>query len=118
MALLLGAVGWLGCGAPPHHEGGDPCGTSSRAAAERVLAVAEANRACASDADCVTVPVGATCFDACTRNVNQIGKGAVDRASTLVEASDCKNFSDARCTLVPPPCAPPTAPRCNAGKCE
>jgi hypothetical protein len=82
------------------------------------LAVAQANLACSSDADCVSVPVGATCFDACTRSVNQTGKGAVERASTLVEASECKAFTDAKCPLIAPPCAPPGPPRCNAGRCE
>lgn len=97
---------------------GDACTSSANAARERVLSVVEQNRACASDADCVTVNVNATCFDACTRTVNQAGKGAVDRASTLVEASECKAFGDAKCKLEVPPCAPPAPPHCNAGKCE
>ena len=118
-SLSLSAVLFSCAGSDPEKPpSGDVCQSSSRAASERVAKVAAENLACASDADCVVVGVGATCFDACTRDVNQTGKGAVDRASTLVEASECKKFNEAGCRLDHPPCAPPREARCENGQCQ
>ena len=117
--LLFGCAGTDGgASLPPGSPDLASCAGASGAAAKRVLDVAGANVACAADADCATVNVGASCFDACTRSVNQAGKGAVDRAQTLVEAGECKPFHAGGCKLTPPPCAPPAAPACKAGRCE
>lgn len=98
--------------------GTDVCVDSATKASARVSKVADDNAACASDADCFEVPLRTSCFDACSRSVNQTGKGAVDRAETLVEAGECKTFRSAGCKLVAPPCAPPRAPTCKEGRCE
>lgn len=120
LAISFLSFSWvLACGSSePAPSKGDTCTTASNAARERVGKVVEENLACSADADCVSVPFGATCFDSCTRAVNQTGKGAVDRAATLVEASECKQFHDAGCKVVVPPCAPPTEAKCVQGKCQ
>lgn len=94
------------------------CSAAAAAARERVAKVASENVACATDADCANVGLRASCFDACTTVVNQSGKGAVDRASTLVEAAECKAFHHAGCQLVVPPCAPPQPATCVSGSCR
>lgn len=107
------------CGAgEPAAPSAAVCERTSGAARARVEKAVTENQTCQSDADCVVTPVNATCFDACTTAVNVTGRGAVDRASTLVEASECKAWKDTGCTLVRPPCAPPAAPVCRQGVCE
>lgn len=97
---------------------GDVCASSQRAALERVEKVASNNQTCTEDADCAFLEMHTTCFDVCYRAVNQAGKGAVDRAETLVEASECKTFHAHACKLDVPPCMPPTGPaRCVDGRC-
>ncbi len=98
--------------------GPESCEGAAAAASKRVADVAAENVACATDGDCFTVALGASCFDACTRSVNQAGKGAVDRAETLVEAGECKPFRAAGCKLVAPPCGPPSRATCKAGRCQ
>jgi hypothetical protein len=113
------AAGCAGGDAPPDAATptGD-CNASAAAARERVAKVASENAACSTDADCVVVGVRASCFDACSASVNLTGKGAVDRASTLVEAAECKAFHQAGCQLVIPPCAPPQPAKCVSGTCR
>jgi len=124
MKALVGALSiaaaLAACSATPDRGTAkeDVCSASQKAATDRVLGVVAANETCASDADCSTVNVNAACFDVCTRSVNQVGKGAVDRVITLVEAGECKGFTAAKCSLIPPPCAPPRPSRCVSGKCE
>jgi hypothetical protein len=120
-AHLLALLALWGCSASEDKApgvAGDTCKASGSAARERVMAVVAANLSCGNDSDCVTINVNATCFDGCSQNVNLTGKGAVDRASTLVEASECKAFAASHCTLTSPPCAPPAPPHCVSGKCQ
>lgn len=119
-ALLgLGLVGAsiLACaGAQP--PPGEPCPTSQKAALDRVEKVTADNQACVADTDCFVLELHTTCFDVCYRAVNAAGKGAVDRAETLVEASECKKFHANQCKLEVPPCGPPpAAAKCVEGRC-
>jgi hypothetical protein len=119
-ALPLAAVGF-GCdGAAPDAKsaGGDVCQTSAAQAISELDAVAGANTSCSTDADCVAVALGGSCFDACTRVVNKTGQGALDRALTPVEAGPCKEFAAAACQKIVPPCAPPGTPTCHEGRCQ
>jgi hypothetical protein len=119
VALVLTSAGCGGPDAPP--DVGTPsgdCASPAAAARARVTKVAADNVSCTADTDCVTVEVHASCFDACTAQVNLTGKGAVDRASTLVEAAECKVWNEMRCKLEIPPCAPPQPARCVDGACR
>jgi hypothetical protein len=82
---------------------------------DQALAAVEQHARCTADADCVSIEVGAACFDICTRAVNQAEVNAVNAA---LASADCTQFLAAGCSVVPPPCAPPLAPRCNQGHCE
>jgi hypothetical protein len=125
---VLGLVGFAVAGGltaacagsqpPAGSSGGDVCASSQEAAVNRVEKVVSDNQTCAADADCAAIEVHTTCFDTCYRVVNTAGKGAVDRAETLVEAAECKEFHEHDCKLVIPPCAPPPgAVKCTNGKC-
>lgn len=114
LVFLLPSVGCSDAASPT----GDVCKSASGEARARVERVVEANRACATDADCFVVPFGAGCFDSCTTSVNLAGKTAVDRAEALVEAGECRAFDDAGCVLEHPPCAPPAAAKCEADRCQ
>jgi hypothetical protein len=113
LGLALGGCTGRG-GATP---GDDVCEVSANEARARVRTVIDANATCSTDAECVTVPNAASCFDACFTATNTVGKGAVDRATTVVEASECKIFNESGCKLITPPCVPPSQPRCEGGKC-
>ena len=115
--LVLSCAGRVEPPDPLETPSGD-CAKASAAARDRVAKVAHDNLACSSDSDCSSVPLRASCFDACTASVNQAGKGAVDRASTLVEAAECKSFHHDGCELASPSCAPPLPTRCEAGICR
>lgn len=124
LTLLVAVLLASSCAADPQPDPaavstpeGD-CDASTDAARTRVTKVVEENLACSADADCVRVEVRASCFDACSASVNLTGKGAVDRASTLVEAAECKKFNEEGCKLTIPPCAPPQPAHCVGGKCQ
>lgn len=108
-------------------EGGPPgvavdpanaCADSVKAASAVVLDAVEKNRACQTDEDCVSVAVGASCFDACSRSVSKTGVDAVKAASSSAATGPCKGFKQAGCTVTVPPCAPPSPPRCVASLCQ
>lgn len=84
----------------------------------RVQAVVDANGACSTDADCVSMAIGTSCFDVCTRTVAAAGRAAVEQALATEDERSCPSFAAAGCKLVVPPCAPPRAPTCHAGRCE
>lgn len=114
LAAVLFTLALAACASAPPGEGaGGDCGAKKSAAVERVSKVLEQNSACATSADCVTIPFGNSCFDACTRSVSVAGKAAVEEALHRAENNACEG-----CTLVPPPCAPPSAPTCVAGHCQ
>ncbi len=109
----------LACGgdAPRAVGPGEGSCADAEAARARVVDVADENGACSTDADCTRVAVRASCFEACPRAVNASGRGAVDRASTLVEAGECKRAKAAACQPAPVTCPPADPPRCRAGRC-
>ena len=114
LCLLFAA---LGCAASsPGSGSGDPeCQNLSKPATDQVLAEIEQHLSCTTDADCVSIDVASKCFDHCSRAVSQAGVNAVN--SALANA-DCREFIDEGCSVIPPPCAPPTDPVCNQGHCE
>ncbi len=118
LCLQLSLVACGGKDAPANAGTPSDCEGAAAAARERVVAVARANVSCTSDADCTRMDARASCFDACSWPVNQTGKGAVDRANTIVEAAECKAFNHAGCQLVVPPCAPPQPAVCAEGTCR
>jgi len=117
-ALGVVAVVVAACGPEAKVGTAEVCTSAPSQAIANLNAVAEANEACSTDADCTTIALGGSCFDACTRTVNQAGKGALDRATVPIEAGPCKEFSAAHCEKVVPPCAPPSPPVCKEGRCQ
>lgn len=118
LAAAVLAVSWIAslascAGSPPGAGQGDDCSAKRTSAIDRVSKVIADNTACASDADCVTVAFGNSCFDACTRTVSKSGAAAVEAALHSPENNDCNG-----CTVVPPPCAPPVQPTCVSGHCQ
>jgi hypothetical protein len=93
------------------------CDTLAASAAREVGSAIAAHAACSSDADCVTVGFGASCFDACSRMMNIVGTSELSAASERVESAQCKEFAERGCKLIPPPCMAPPAPSCKAGSC-
>ena len=120
-ALLLGACS----GAPPApitgyrspQQNSDECKAREKTARSEVSAAVEANRACQTDADCVSVAIGNGCFDACTDSVNQAGEAAVRAAIEKSNSGGCARFAADGCYREVPPCAPPQPPACHSGKC-
>jgi hypothetical protein len=94
------------------------CDDLAQSARTEVLAAISANAACTVDADCVGTFFGANCFDSCESAVNASGTAAVDAARATVNAAQCATFEAHGCTLIPPPCVPPTPPRCIANVCQ
>lgn len=109
---------WSCQSAPAEGPPGSACAPAAESARTRVHAIADENRACTVDADCVRVPALASCFSACTEAVNLVGKGAVERANILVEAHECRIFRDADCALAEVACPPVAPATCRAGRCE
>jgi hypothetical protein len=94
------------------------CASIARQAAQRVEAVAAGQRACSSDADCVVVPQGSSCFDHCTTSIARAGQPALAAIVADVDARECRDFAAQSCRVEVPPCAPPRAAGCHAGQCE
>ncbi|MGH7297010.1 MAG: hypothetical protein ACRELB_18880 [Polyangiaceae bacterium] len=122
-ALLLALPTAVACAAsapvpPKPPEAAASCDSLAAKAAARVQPVIEAHRACASDADCVTVAQGASCFDHCTTSMAREGQAAVKATVAEVDAAECAAFAAQGCHVVPPPCAPPAAPVCREGSCR
>jgi hypothetical protein len=95
------------------------CSAIAAKAAQRVQTIAAAQRACSTDADCVLVGQGASCFDHCTTSIARAGQPAVDAMVADVDAHECRDFAAQGCRVEVPPCAPPpAAATCRAGQCE
>ncbi len=99
--------------------GGDSCEARSSRAYARYEAILEspANQACTSDADCAAIERSSTCFDHCNAAIGKQGLPALTSVRADVDAHECKAFLAQGCRVEPPPCTPPTAPRCEAGRC-
>ncbi len=105
--------------APPPVETTSATSCSELAAAARaeVASAIESHASCKTDADCVETSLSASCFDSCARVVASTGTGEVADAKARVDGAQCKKFAEQGCKVLIPPCAPPRAPRCNAGAC-
>jgi hypothetical protein len=101
---------------PASPSGAGMCEASAAEAKRRVTSVVPASLACESDADCQAVMVMSSCFNECAAAVNHTGAG--DRASTLVEAHECKVFADAGCAPPKKQCEAAGKPVCSAGQCR
>ena len=113
MAVLLG-----GCAErAPEAPAPSPCDGQASAARSRTQGAAAANTSCTSDAECSAVRLVASCFDACYAAVNETGVGAVDRASTLVEAAECRKFHATSCSHESQTCGPAPPVSCQQGVC-
>jgi hypothetical protein len=110
-ASLLGA-----CSSPKLDE--STCKAHANSASYKVGAVRAANAGCTSDADCRSVDLAASCFDACSSAVNASGVSAFEAAVASVEAAECEAFTAGGCKLIIPPCPPPEPPSCKAGHCQ
>jgi hypothetical protein len=122
-ALLLALPTAVACAATSPVPSTGPstalsCDSLASKAASRVQPVLEAHRACASDADCVAVAQGASCFDHCSTSMAREGQGALTAIVGEVDAAECAAFEAQGCHVVPPPCAPPSPPVCRAGSCQ
>lgn len=124
-ALVLFAAAAVACaasgpsGASSTTGGGDACAAHVTEARSKLQAVLDANATCSSDADCVEVGFGASCFDSCSRAMATSGKDAFDAERRAVDAGACKAYADEGCpAMIAPPCAPPGPLHCNAGRCE
>lgn len=115
-AIWLALAACTGGAASPAGAGGT-CEASAAEARTRVTSVIPAHLECSADTDCQAVIVVTSCFNDCAVAVNVTGAGAVDRASTLVEAHECKVFADAGCAPPQKQCEAPGKPVCTAGKC-
>ena len=96
----------------------ESCDLLASKAASRVQPVIQAHRACASDADCMTVAQGASCFNHCSTSVAREGQAALQAAVADVDAAECATFKAQSCHVVPPPCMPPPPAVCRAGSCQ
>jgi hypothetical protein len=104
--------------APPAGTPGASSCEALQAAASGVVEQAIASHAgCSEDKDCVTVGIGAGCFDHCSRNINADGMSDLRAAQERVGGAQCREFSKRGCQLIPPPCAATPPPRCKAGLC-
>lgn len=105
-------------GASGDAASGPDCKSLADQAREGVRLTIENQLACKDDDDCTTTGLSASCFDSCSRPVKKSGAQMVQNARDKVEAAECKQFHELGCKLIIPPCVPPTAPTCVAGKCQ
>lgn len=94
------------------------CDELGAEARDEVNAVIESNSTCSVDADCVSTALVTDCFDSCSRVANASGVAAIAGAKERVNANQCKTYRDRGCTLIHPPCDPPSTPVCTEGRCS
>ncbi len=94
------------------------CDALQASAAREVETVIGANVSCTTDADCVSVGVGASCFDHCSRAMNIAGTHELTAATQRVDAAQCREFNERGCTFAAPPCMALPTPRCHEGTCR
>ena len=92
------------------------------AEAYQKTAIADADLACDTDADCALVRTDVSCLSGCGYRV------AVNQASSIpervqsVESELCTDYAQLGCPIpIPLPCPPPATNEsavCNAGRCE
>jgi hypothetical protein len=117
-AIWLALAACTGGHAASPARAGGVCEASAAEARQRVTSVIPAHVECRADTDCQAVMVISSCFNECAAAVNMTGAGAVDRASTLVEAHECKLFAQAGCAPPQKQCEPPKKPVCESQQCS
>jgi hypothetical protein len=125
LAALLGTLATApGCSgktaASPTSTAGtaNDCSAKAKPAFDRAEAAVRAHLECNVDQDCVSLAFATTCFDACSRAVSAAGLEQVKAELAATDARECQAFEAAGCTVMPPPCVPPSAPVCRQGRCE
>ncbi|MBX3233264.1 MAG: hypothetical protein KIT84_20945 [Labilithrix sp.] len=76
------------------------------------------HKACNGDADCTTVAINADCVDQCTGAMNKTGATELEMIKKTVNDSNCQEYKKQGCTLIVPPCVPPTEPKCVDKVCQ
>lgn len=94
------------------------CSQQATPAHDKVNEAIAANQDCTTDADCVSIAVATSCFDACTTSVTTSSQAAVEQAMKTASDVECKAFVDAGCKVIAPPCASPKPAACRSGRCE
>lgn len=94
------------------------CSQQATPAHDKVNEAIAANQDCTTDADCVSIAVATSCFDACTTSVTTSSQAAVEQAMKTASDVECKAFVDAGCKVIAPPCAPPKPAACRSNRCE
>ena len=120
LALVIpacGGSGHAGTGGDAGTDDAGVCSTAPGQAIAQVQSAVDANLTCSTDADCAIVAFAASCFDACSRVVNEAGVAAVSAAIDKVNAGACAQFVREGCQLIRPPCVPPPDAKCTAGMC-
>ena len=118
--LLTLACAPVACGSSPEAKSSTvtECSAHAKPASDKVRAAVEANLACNTDDDCMSLGISTACFDQCTSAIAKSGRAAVEKALSEVSTNECKAFTDAGCKVIIPPCAPPSPPACREGKCS
>jgi len=74
---------------------------------------------CSKDADCHSISLVTVCSDQCTVSVNNEGAGILSsKVIPAINSEICAGYSEAKCALMHPPCAPPRPPACVSGICQ
>jgi hypothetical protein len=115
--LLFLAACAAGPSQPRDPGAAQSCEALKVSAAAIVAQAVASHAACSTDADCVTVGFGASCFDHCTRAMNVSGKADLEAAQTRVDGAQCRQFQERGCKSFAPPCMAPAPPTCKAGAC-
>ena len=117
-AIWLALAACTGGPAASPGGAGGVCEASAAEARQRVTSVIPAHLECRADSDCLAVIVVSSCFNECAAAVNLTGAGAVDRATTLIEAHECKLFDAAGCAPPAKQCEAPKKPVCASQRCS
>jgi hypothetical protein len=92
-------------------------GRSQTAMMQLQQAIADADKTCTSDDDCVHAPSSTDCFEDCDLGIVSLdGRTQVQTAIDAINAGVCARYS-ARCTFAIPMCAQPPKALCNQGQC-
>lgn len=90
---------------------------TSSIAAEVNAAVAQADRSCATDADCTNVALANGCYDACYGIASKTGAAAIQGVLAQIDHDICPVLMAGGCQVQTPPCFAPMPPSCVSGQC-
>lgn len=104
---------------PDHTSDNQSCEAMQADGVATLSKFVEEHRACTQDSDCITVALGARCFDSCSRTLAASSKDEYESVIATVNAGSCTAYEQHGCPApVIPPCTPPSTPSCHAGVCE